>query len=143
MTGTIYFVQDYHQTAVKIGYAREAGNRIMSLQTASPYPLLPMGTCPGNMSFERSLHAEFASDRLLGEWFRKTDELVERAKHLCDDFHECIGQRRRILILAKRRGWIPAVDGKADIRPTRPLTPHKRRPFPTLPSLLGLDEGWV
>lgn len=86
----IYFVQDHAKTGIKIGIATDPLRRLFNLQTAHPYPLLPLGSCQGDAALERTLHKEFSEDRLLGEWFRPSERLLARIEALCRDHVQCL-----------------------------------------------------
>lgn len=102
--GTVYFVQDYAGSAVKIGFSRNPLRRLLTIQISQPYPIVPLGSCPGSLGLERALHAEFANTRLLGEWFERTDALMDRIKELCDDSVDCLKGQKRLRRIAKRFG---------------------------------------
>jgi hypothetical protein len=73
--GEIYVIGfgDY----VKIGFTSgPLQNRLATIQTGCPEPLVVYASIPGAMRLERELHRRFAASRLEGEWFRKTPELL-------------------------------------------------------------------
>lgn len=72
---TIYFIADHQMQAIKIGYSKNVPDRLSTLQTASARPLVLLGTMPGSVYDEQRLHRRF--ERLHGEWFRPTGELVQ------------------------------------------------------------------
>ncbi len=75
---TIYFIGMVEReavTAIKIGYSTNVPDRLSTLQTASARPLELLATMPGTQYQERVLHGKF--ERLHGEWFRPTHDLVE------------------------------------------------------------------
>jgi hypothetical protein len=65
----IYFLQDTHTQAIKIGYSKSPAKRHNALQTANPYPIAKLGAIHGGLEDERALHDQFAAQRLNGEWF--------------------------------------------------------------------------
>jgi hypothetical protein len=71
----VYFIHDDVATAIKIGYSTNVKQRLADLQTSSSTKLVLLGVMPGSMNDERRLHAKF--ERLHGEWFRVTPELLE------------------------------------------------------------------
>lgn len=101
-TGTVYFVQDFAETAIKIGVAVKPLQRLLALQVAHPYPLLPLGSCRGGYALERQIHGQFESDRLIGEWFRRTDALLNRIARLCKDHAGCVATHARLRTLVPR-----------------------------------------
>jgi hypothetical protein len=75
---SVYFIRSERGGPVKIGIARDIDSRLMSLQTAHPYPLKVIAVIPsGGKSKERELHQRFAADRLNGEWFEWNAEIEE------------------------------------------------------------------
>jgi hypothetical protein len=70
---------------VKLGTTAEMTRRLRHLQIACAVPLELLGTQPGGLVEERALHSRFASARLLGEWFRYTDEV---ASYVRDHFEQ-------------------------------------------------------
>lgn len=74
----IYFVQMHPDGPVKIG--RETGylvTRLNSLRSASPYNLRVLGVIPlVHRQVETMIHQVFKADRLRGEWFRPSAELM-------------------------------------------------------------------
>lgn len=75
LSGTVYFIgsMDGH---VKIGHTRGAVKaRLSALQTASPSRLTLLASTPGTFRLERQLHALFADQRTVGEWFKRNEQL--------------------------------------------------------------------
>ncbi len=74
----IYFLQDSGDFAIKIGStgADDPLERVRSLQTGNPRPLVLLGTMPGNEEDERALHCRFSAHRLHGEWFRPAPQVL-------------------------------------------------------------------
>lgn len=105
-SGTIYFVQDFHRSGIKIGYATNVLARIMALQTANPLPLLTLGTTPGDRGLERRLHKQFDAYRLIGEWYKPHAALLETIKELCDDSTDLRKPVKSLIRMAKRRRWV-------------------------------------
>lgn len=73
-TPTIYFIATQDRQAIKIGYSGNVADRLATLQTGSPIPLVLVATMPGTQTQEQRLHAQF--DRINGEWFRPTSKLI-------------------------------------------------------------------
>jgi hypothetical protein len=80
---SVYFIRERLSGAIKIGIARDVVVRLTNLQGAHPYPLQILGICPGGLPMEMALHAEFASQRLAGEWFLPSPVLRDRIMTLC------------------------------------------------------------
>jgi hypothetical protein len=72
----IYFIRSGNDGPIKIGRARDVARRVRTLQTASAAPLVLLGVIPGDGKVERRLHRRFAANRIRGEWFRATPELL-------------------------------------------------------------------
>lgn len=76
----IYFVtvRGVPDFPIKIGRSTVPGlvPRLISLQTALPYPLQLLATLHGGVDREKRLHARFAELHLTGEWFRRGPELL-------------------------------------------------------------------
>lgn len=72
-----YFIGSEHG-AIKIGSARDVHQRLTVLQTGNPEPLYIYAVADGGYEIEADLHSEFAADRLVGEWFARSDRLLRR-----------------------------------------------------------------
>ncbi len=80
---TIYFLQMERSGFIKIGYtATDAAKRMAQLQTGQPDRIKLLGTMPGTMDDEKSIHRELSEYRVNGEWF--IPETVDIANHLID-----------------------------------------------------------
>ena len=76
--GFIYVIEAIGASRVKLGWtARDARDRLMSLQTSSPFPLRIVAVIVGTMREERALHARFHALRIMpnSEWFHLRGEL--------------------------------------------------------------------
>lgn len=62
---------------VKIGYSSDPEKRLTELQVGNPDRLTILATLDGGAVLENTIHAAFARDRLDGEWFRISRELLE------------------------------------------------------------------
>lgn len=71
----IYFIRQ-GDGPVKIGSTRRPKRRLAHLQTANPEPLTLLAAVQMPSSAERFLHECFADERLEGEWFVDSDELL-------------------------------------------------------------------
>ncbi len=69
VTGYIYFIQMDRIGPVKIGFTKNIEKRLVSLQTACPYPLNLLCIFPGNEDMETDIHSCFKEMRMEGEWF--------------------------------------------------------------------------
>lgn len=73
----VYFIQDTHSKAIKIGISADVKARLASLQTSNPHPLVLLGTIEGGERQEKALHNQFAKARKNGEWFAPIPELCQ------------------------------------------------------------------
>lgn len=69
----VYFA--YSAGRIKIGTSINVHSRRRNLTGHSPLPVTILLTCPGDANLEASLHEQFASARLHGEWFTLTPAL--------------------------------------------------------------------
>lgn len=76
--GFIYFVTaEAPSFPIKIGFTEKAnGLRIKALQTGCPYRVIHLATVPGQYRDEKELHRRFAGQRLQGEWFTRSEDLM-------------------------------------------------------------------
>lgn len=73
---SLYAIQAGEDGPVKIGIASKPWERIATLQTASPVRLRGLAAWRGSMDEERAIHKLFAEDRLEGEWFKPSADLI-------------------------------------------------------------------
>ena len=67
---------------IKIGRSYSPNVRTAGHLTSSPYPLTLLASFPECLLPEVTLHAEFAEDRMRGEWFRPTRRLYQMVRQL-------------------------------------------------------------
>lgn len=60
----------------KIGYSTNPEKRLAELQTGNPRKLILLYSMKGTEADERRLHAKYAPQNVLQEWFRITKELI-------------------------------------------------------------------
>lgn len=78
---TVYFLTcEVENFPIKIGAAFDVPRRLAQLQSAMPYRAVLLGTMPGGLDRERSLHLLFRESRLEGEWFARSDDLMALIK---------------------------------------------------------------
>lgn len=89
-SGFVYFITAADPGfPIKIGFMKKRTDlRLRTLQTGCPYPLFLVGTVPGTYRDERTLHRRFSAQRLSGEWFERTPELLAHIKGACDNATE-------------------------------------------------------
>src|SRR5262245_66472129 len=78
----IYFIKNCNTGHIKIGVGSEPLKRLTPLQTGSSRRLDVLAVAPGGQDVERSLHQKFASQRLHGEWFKPSKELLQEISRL-------------------------------------------------------------
>jgi hypothetical protein len=71
----VYFIEGAGK--VKIGTAHDPQERLKTLQTGSPVPLVLLARMRGGPILEATLHRHFQSARSHGEWYYLTDDLKE------------------------------------------------------------------
>jgi hypothetical protein len=74
--GVVYFIREKGTGCIKIGKTTDVRGRIKGLQTGSPQGLQLLAVVPGYTEVEERLHRRFAADRVSGEWFRPSSELL-------------------------------------------------------------------
>lgn len=79
---SIYFIRCTATGSIKIGLSANPWKRLSKMQSDSPGVLEMLGAEPGGADREAELHQRFAKDRLRGEWFRPSDEIVTYARAL-------------------------------------------------------------
>jgi hypothetical protein len=73
---SVYFLHDWKNEAVKIGIASDVGRRVSALRMATAIDLVLLGSIEGSRETEAELHRQFAHERIRGEWFKATEELM-------------------------------------------------------------------
>lgn len=116
---TLYFIELGAGGPIKIGYtASHAAKRMKQLQTGQPERLSLLGTIPGSLDDEGSLHEELRGYRVGGEWFRRCAEIDEVVQHLVSNqlpWYRC----RDISLRKARYGemqarWVAEFSGLTD-----------------------------
>lgn len=80
---TLYFIETMcPERHIKIGIASSVRNRMVAIQGNCPYRLRLIKRVPDAAHMERELHKRFAKDRLFGEWFRRSEELMAAIEEL-------------------------------------------------------------
>lgn len=73
----IYFIQAGTNGPIKIGQTNNGiKERIAQLQTGCPYELKLIWLYGGDTYTEHEIHGEFQHERIRGEWFRPTKDLI-------------------------------------------------------------------
>lgn len=81
LDNVLYIVQRGEDGPCKIGITRDFRKRLGQLQCSNPHPILPraflrFATWMEAENMERHLHDWLRADRLRGEWFTCTDDVV-------------------------------------------------------------------
>ena len=78
----IYFAEASYENNkfIKIGYSEKPNKRIQSLRTSCPIPIKLLGVRTGNRLDEASLHNAFQNDRIHGEWYKPSKDLLDTIK---------------------------------------------------------------
>jgi hypothetical protein len=77
-TGAVYFFSDVSGGPIKIGFtAGPIRFRLRNLRTQTGKRLVCLGWTPGTYTTEKVMHRAFASSCVGGEWFSRSDELME------------------------------------------------------------------
>ncbi len=74
--GVIYFAVRASDGAIKIGWTGDVLRRVRELRRDEGCSVELAACLPGAKPDELRLHATFAADRLGGEWFRASPDLV-------------------------------------------------------------------
>ena len=76
--GEVYFVRAEGLGLIKIGYARDALERLRTIGVRCPVEvnLLASMWVKDAKATEAELHRRFKADRVRGEWFRETPDLL-------------------------------------------------------------------
>jgi len=76
----VYFITASNKDNIKIGCASCPEDRLDYLQTGSPVRLKLLGVMEGGRKKERELHNQFAHLRQHGEWFERSESLLNFIK---------------------------------------------------------------
>lgn len=83
MTSVVYFAQEGDGGPVKIGWSRDATERLGNLATGNSNHLRLLHSVAGGPALELHIHELLAPDRIRGEWFKPTAAvmgLIEKVK---------------------------------------------------------------
>jgi DNA-binding XRE family transcriptional regulator len=73
----VYFLQAEDKTGpIKIGWAKDVYKRLGEIQNMSPTRLVILGVLECEREEEYTIHNIFSTDRLYGEWFNLSTELL-------------------------------------------------------------------
>lgn len=77
---SVYIITARELGIAKIGYSRNPGNRLASLNTGSPAKLELEAVMPGSRENEKDLQRKFRSQRVRFEWFKICSEIESLIK---------------------------------------------------------------
>lgn len=80
----VYFIADRDRRLIKIGFSKDSRKRLRELRREHGTDLALVGVLAGGAALEKELHAEFAADRVYGEWFRGTERMVALVEAMFD-----------------------------------------------------------
>lgn len=97
-TTFVYVIRPAHDTAIKVGLARDVLARMAELQTGNPRRLNLMYVLPGDRHLEKGLHRCLKGSRRLGEWFDgpEIDPFLESVAQLADRMIERHDQMKQM-----------------------------------------------
>lgn len=79
----VYFIQAGAGGPIKIGLAADVAKRLAALQVGNPHKLSILGVIRCDAAdIEASLHRMYRAERLSGEWFNPTPDLLDVIKRL-------------------------------------------------------------
>ena len=80
-SGTVYFV-GHDSGPIKIGFSSKARIRLVALRISSPFDLKILASFEGTRADEKRMHSRFAGSRVRGEWFNRTDQLMNEIRDI-------------------------------------------------------------
>jgi hypothetical protein len=83
----VYAVQADLAGPVKFGVSADPATRLAVLQTAHAAPLILLGAMRGGRELERGFHAALAVDRMEGEWFAPSRDVLAAASLIASYDH--------------------------------------------------------
>lgn len=87
-TKVVYFIQaqsEYYMGPIKIGHTKKLRQRFVAMQMFNFHDLHVLKLLSGGRQEETDLHHKFAKDRIKGEWFRPSPELLEYINSLQEE----------------------------------------------------------
>lgn len=72
----LYFIQSGTGGPVKIGYTKQLATRLKAIHKMNGGSVRFLGALAGTLEDEKRFHEKYASDRLHGEWFRLSPEIL-------------------------------------------------------------------
>lgn len=95
----VYFMQFGHGNPVKIGFTRNLGARLRSIESNHIEPLTLLVVAPGGKELEDRIHRRLAKFKIRGEWFSDSEHVRGYAREL--ESADLIDKLRASIELAK------------------------------------------
>ena len=92
----VYFAQDVGDGRIKIGTSTSLNGRMYAIEREQKIKVSVLATMPGRYKVESWLHYRFADDRIAGEWFRPTSDLltyIDDVRQRKTDPNRCLARR--------------------------------------------------
>jgi hypothetical protein len=127
MNHFVYFVQPIGGGPIKIGCSPTPRGRLTQLMQWSPVPLCILATAPGGFVAEAHIHHRFAADRVRGEWFKPSPNLLDYIRRVAT-----VGRIEGAPPEVPIHGWMTAPKGRrrlAKLLADHGLTQHDLREF--------------
>jgi hypothetical protein len=77
MTSVVYFAQEGDNGPVKVGWSRDAAERLGNLAVGNSNRLRLLHTVPGGPALELHIHELLAEHRIRGEWFHPSQPVLD------------------------------------------------------------------
>jgi hypothetical protein len=77
--GAVYFLRDPDRRRIKIGYSSDVERRVKRIGAMNCGLVELVGRIPSPRWYEKLLHEIFAGDRVHGEWFKESPDLLSLA----------------------------------------------------------------
>jgi hypothetical protein len=106
----VYFIAEGPRGAIKIGVTDDPAKRLAALQIGNSRPLRCLGLIDGDAYVESKWHRRFAAQRISGEWFKRTPELVAAIK----------AERTHTLLTHPRDGRTTRLERIIAVQPSQP-----------------------
>lgn len=73
----IYFIQSGKDGPIKIGTTNNVESRLGDIRVLNPQKIKLLKSIKGTQKYEKEIHRKFKNDRIKGEWFRLSSDLIE------------------------------------------------------------------
>lgn len=73
---SVYYIQAGDDGPIKIGHADDPWKRLSQVQVGHSEPLRIIAVAQGGAAEEKQTHEKFSEDRIRGEWFRPSAQLI-------------------------------------------------------------------